>query len=171
MFFHIQLYSLFTSIDWFNNNMIMNLLQINTFGFQNKLNFIKILIKLIFLAINLDICEQGYICIHIFCKFDEKCMMIPNQNLSSKNNWNWSHSIFSHSKLISTMSNLVIKKILCNYRVTKTNPCHWKATKTSFFCLKLVSTIGVTTPLWPSVRMKLTLPKFGTWSPPGLPNV
>ncbi len=29
----------------------------------------------------------------------------------------------------------------------------------------------VATPLWPSVRMKLTLPKLGTWSPPGLPNL
>ncbi len=29
----------------------------------------------------------------------------------------------------------------------------------------------VATPLWPSVKMKLTLPKLGTWSPPGLPNV
>jgi hypothetical protein len=29
----------------------------------------------------------------------------------------------------------------------------------------------IVTPLWPSVRMKLTLPKLGTWSPPGLPNV
>jgi hypothetical protein len=27
---------------------------------------------------------------------------------------------------------------------------------------------NVATPLWPSVRMKLTLPKLGTWSPPGL---
>jgi len=27
---------------------------------------------------------------------------------------------------------------------------------------------SVTTPLWLSVRMKLTLPKLGTWSPPGL---
>jgi hypothetical protein len=27
----------------------------------------------------------------------------------------------------------------------------------------------VATPLWPSVRMKLTLP-MGTWSPPGLPK-
>jgi hypothetical protein len=27
---------------------------------------------------------------------------------------------------------------------------------------------SVATPLWPSVR---TLPKLGTWSPPGLPNV
>jgi hypothetical protein len=26
----------------------------------------------------------------------------------------------------------------------------------------------VATPLWPSVRMKLTLPKLGTWSPSGL---
>ncbi len=32
-------------------------------------------------------------------------------------------------------------------------------------CIKVVAT-----PLWPSVRMKLTLPKLGTWSPPGLPN-
>jgi hypothetical protein len=30
--------------------------------------------------------------------------------------------------------------------------------------------IYVATPLWPSVRMKLTLPKLGTWSPPGLPK-
>jgi hypothetical protein len=30
--------------------------------------------------------------------------------------------------------------------------------------------IFVATPLWPSVRMKFTLPKLGTWSPPGLPN-
>jgi hypothetical protein len=30
--------------------------------------------------------------------------------------------------------------------------------------------ITVATPLWPSVRMKLTLPKLGIWSPPGLPN-
>jgi hypothetical protein len=30
---------------------------------------------------------------------------------------------------------------------------------------------SVTTPLWPSVRMKLTLPKLGTWSPPGLPQL
>jgi hypothetical protein len=29
----------------------------------------------------------------------------------------------------------------------------------------------VATSLWPSVRMKLTLPKLGTWSPPGLLNV
>jgi hypothetical protein len=29
----------------------------------------------------------------------------------------------------------------------------------------------VATPFWPSVRMKLTLPKLGIWSPPGLPNV
>jgi hypothetical protein len=34
----------------------------------------------------------------------------------------------------------------------------------SFFIL------SVATPLWPSVRMKLTLPKLGTWSPPGLPK-
>jgi hypothetical protein len=32
-------------------------------------------------------------------------------------------------------------------------------------------TIGVATPLWPSVRMKLTLPKLGVWSPPRLPNL
>ncbi len=31
--------------------------------------------------------------------------------------------------------------------------------------------LNVATPLWPSVRMKLTLPKLGIWSPPGLPNV
>jgi hypothetical protein len=31
-------------------------------------------------------------------------------------------------------------------------------------------TLIVATPLWPSVRMKLTLPKLGTWSPPGLPK-
>jgi hypothetical protein len=30
---------------------------------------------------------------------------------------------------------------------------------------------NVATPLWPSVRMKLTLPKLGIWSLPGLPNV
>jgi hypothetical protein len=37
----------------------------------------------------------------------------------------------------------------------------------------LISTLAllVATPLWPSVRMKLTLPKLGIWSPPGLPNV
>jgi len=29
----------------------------------------------------------------------------------------------------------------------------------------------VATPLWASVRMKLTLPKVGTWSPPGLPKI
>jgi hypothetical protein len=29
----------------------------------------------------------------------------------------------------------------------------------------------VATPLWPSVRMKLTLSKLGTWSPPGLPKL
>jgi hypothetical protein len=29
---------------------------------------------------------------------------------------------------------------------------------------------AVATPLWPSVRMKLTLLKLGIWSPPGLPN-
>jgi hypothetical protein len=29
----------------------------------------------------------------------------------------------------------------------------------------------VATPLWPSVRMKLTLPKLGTWSPSRLLNV
>jgi hypothetical protein len=29
----------------------------------------------------------------------------------------------------------------------------------------------VATPLWPSVRMKLTLPKLGIWRPPGLPNL
>jgi hypothetical protein len=33
------------------------------------------------------------------------------------------------------------------------------------------NTFDVATPLWPSVRMKLTLPKLGTWSPPELPNV
>jgi hypothetical protein len=32
-------------------------------------------------------------------------------------------------------------------------------------------TYDVATPLWPSVRMKLTLPKLGTWSPPGLPKI
>jgi hypothetical protein len=30
---------------------------------------------------------------------------------------------------------------------------------------------SVASPLWPSVRMKLTLPKLGIWSPPRLPNV
>jgi len=30
------------------------------------------------------------------------------------------------------------------------------------------NTIVVATPLWASVRMRLTLPKLGTWSPPGL---
>ncbi len=30
--------------------------------------------------------------------------------------------------------------------------------------------VYVATPLWPSVRMKLTLPKLRTWSPPGLLN-
>ncbi len=30
---------------------------------------------------------------------------------------------------------------------------------------------SVATPLWPSVRMKLTFPKLGTWSPPGLPKI
>jgi hypothetical protein len=30
--------------------------------------------------------------------------------------------------------------------------------------------INVATSLWPSVKMKLTLPKLGTWSPPGLPK-
>jgi hypothetical protein len=29
---------------------------------------------------------------------------------------------------------------------------------------------NVATPLWASVRMKLTLPKVGTWSPSGLPK-
>jgi hypothetical protein len=29
----------------------------------------------------------------------------------------------------------------------------------------------VATPLWPSVRMKLTLPKLGTWSPSGLSKI
>jgi hypothetical protein len=29
----------------------------------------------------------------------------------------------------------------------------------------------VATPLWPSVRMKLTLPRLGIWSPPRLPNL
>jgi hypothetical protein len=29
----------------------------------------------------------------------------------------------------------------------------------------------VATQLWPSVRLKLTLPKLGTWSPLGLPNL
>jgi hypothetical protein len=33
------------------------------------------------------------------------------------------------------------------------------------------ATLGVATPLWPSVRMKLTLPKLGTWSPSGLLNL
>jgi hypothetical protein len=40
--------------------------------------------------------------------------------------------------------------------------------------VQLVTTImdvNVATPLWPSVRMKLTLPKLGTWSPSGLPNL
>jgi hypothetical protein len=30
--------------------------------------------------------------------------------------------------------------------------------------------VVVATPLWPNVRMKLTLPKLGTWSPLGLPK-
>jgi hypothetical protein len=30
---------------------------------------------------------------------------------------------------------------------------------------------NVATLLWPSVRIKLTLPKLGTWSPPGLPKI
>jgi hypothetical protein len=34
--------------------------------------------------------------------------------------------------------------------------------------LNLTLTQHVVTLLWPSVRMKLTLPKLGTWSPPGL---
>jgi hypothetical protein len=43
-------------------------------------------------------------------------------------------------------------------------------------CNKHICTMGpstyyVATPLWPNVRMKPTLPKLGTWSPPGLPNV
>ncbi len=29
----------------------------------------------------------------------------------------------------------------------------------------------VATPLWASVRMRFTLPKVGTWSPPGLPQL
>jgi hypothetical protein len=29
---------------------------------------------------------------------------------------------------------------------------------------------NIATPLWASVRMKLTLPKVGTWSPLGLPK-
>jgi hypothetical protein len=29
---------------------------------------------------------------------------------------------------------------------------------------------SVATPLWPSVKRKLTLPKLETWSPPGLPK-
>jgi len=35
----------------------------------------------------------------------------------------------------------------------------------------LMTMFDVATPLWPSVRMKLTLPKLGTWSPLGLPNL
>ncbi len=31
--------------------------------------------------------------------------------------------------------------------------------------------LPVATPLWASVRMRLTLPKVGTWSPPGLPQL
>ncbi len=37
-------------------------------------------------------------------------------------------------------------------------------------CSKDGGTFSVATPFWPSVRMKLTLPKLGIWSPPGLPN-
>jgi hypothetical protein len=33
---------------------------------------------------------------------------------------------------------------------------------------KIMCNVYVATPLWPSVRMKLTLPKLGTWSPSGL---
>ncbi len=33
------------------------------------------------------------------------------------------------------------------------------------------STETIVTPLWTSVRMKLTLPKLGTWSPPRLPKI
>jgi hypothetical protein len=29
---------------------------------------------------------------------------------------------------------------------------------------------SVATPLWPGVRMKLTLPRLGIWSPPGTPE-
>jgi hypothetical protein len=36
--------------------------------------------------------------------------------------------------------------------------------------LSRLQMIVVATPLWASVRMKLTLPKVGTWSPPGLPQ-
>jgi hypothetical protein len=36
---------------------------------------------------------------------------------------------------------------------------------------KAMATPTVATPLWPSVRMKLTFPKLGTWSPLRLPNV
>ncbi len=38
------------------------------------------------------------------------------------------------------------------------------------FFLACCPTSSVATPLWPSVRMRLTLPKLGTWSPPGLLN-
>jgi hypothetical protein len=37
--------------------------------------------------------------------------------------------------------------------------------------IEVPNILGVATPLWPSVRMKLTLPKLGTWSPSGLPNL
>ncbi len=35
----------------------------------------------------------------------------------------------------------------------------------------VMNTFSVATPLWPSVRMKHTLPKLVTWSPSGLPNL
>ncbi len=31
--------------------------------------------------------------------------------------------------------------------------------------------VTIATPLWASVRMRLTLPKVGTWSPSGLPQL
>jgi len=37
------------------------------------------------------------------------------------------------------------------------------------FLIKLAK--NVATPLWASVRMRLTLPKVGTWSPLGLPQL
>jgi hypothetical protein len=37
--------------------------------------------------------------------------------------------------------------------------------------IEVPTIVGVATPLWPRVRMKLTLPKLGTWSPSGLPNL
>ncbi len=75
-----------------------------------------------------------------------------------RDGWTYSTSFWCTSRLNFPSYNmpLVLRTYTHDYSYTPNNYFIWT---------------HVATPLWPSVRMKLTLPKLGIWSPSGLPNV